>query len=183
MLVIAAPAFGGALRAGARCKIGADGAARARAGAGRSALPESVDRRRRSRWSSLREMAIGLALGARRCASLIAGAEFAGHSRGFQIGFAYARLDRSAERRAQQRAERALRATSRCWSFLAINGHHELLRALAASYAALPIGVGGVERRPGAAASRACSAWSSSSACAGGAGRRSCCSSSSSRSA
>jgi flagellar biosynthesis protein FliR len=87
-----------------------------------------------------REAAIGLSL-AFAVRALIAGAEFAGHLSGQQIGFSYgATIDpQSGVRNNMLATLYGLLATL---GFLAINGHHAVLRALAASYAGLPIGGG-----------------------------------------
>jgi flagellar biosynthetic protein FliR len=87
-----------------------------------------------------REAVIGLSL-AFAVRALIAGAEFAGHLTGQQIGFSYgATIDpQSGVRNQMVSTLYGLLATL---GFLAINGHHALLRALAESYAALPIGAG-----------------------------------------
>lgn len=89
-----------------------------------------------------REIAIGLSL-AFVLRALIAGAELAGHLSGFQIGFSYgATIDpQSGVRNNMLAALYGLLATL---AFLAINGHHMVLRALSASYVALPIGGGSV---------------------------------------
>jgi flagellar biosynthetic protein FliR len=89
-----------------------------------------------------REVVIGLSLGF-VVRALMAGAEFAGHLSGYQIGFSYgATID------PQNGVNNTMLATLygmlATLGFLAINGHHMLLRALAASYAGLPIGMGGV---------------------------------------
>ena len=90
-----------------------------------------------------REAAIGLAL-AFVVRALIAGAEFAGHLAGYQIGFSYgATIDpQSGVNNTMLATFYGLLATV---GFLAVNGHHAVLRALAASYAALPIGAGQVD--------------------------------------
>jgi flagellar biosynthesis protein FliR len=89
-----------------------------------------------------REMAIGMALGF-VVQALIAGVEFAGQMSGNQIGFSYgATID------PQKGVRNPLLATLygmlATLAFLAVNGHHAMLRALAASYQALPIGPGHV---------------------------------------
>ena len=87
-----------------------------------------------------REAVIGLSLGF-ALRALIAGAEFAGHLSGQQIGFSYgATIDpQSGVRNNMLATLYGLLATL---GFLGINGHHSVLRALAASYSALPIGGG-----------------------------------------
>ncbi len=89
-----------------------------------------------------REVLIGLSL-AFVLRALTAGAEFAGHLSGFQIGFSYgATVD------PQNGVNNTMLATLygmlATLGFLAINGHHLLLRALAASYSGLPMGMGAV---------------------------------------
>jgi len=90
-----------------------------------------------------REAAIGLSIGFVLHA-LMVGAEFAGHLSGQQIGFSYgATIDpQSGVRNNMVSTLYSLLATL---GFLAINGHHAVLRALAASYARLPIGAGHVD--------------------------------------
>ena len=91
-------------------------------------------------------MALALAIRA-----LVAGAEFAGHLAGYQIGLSYgAIIDPQSGVRNNVLAV-ALRQPA-LLTFLAINGHHAFIRALAASYAALPIGAGHVDRVAGRAA-------------------------------
>ena len=90
-----------------------------------------------------REIAIGLSLGF-VLRALMAGAELAGWLSGFQIGFSYgATIDpQSGVRNNMLATLYGLLAT---FAFLAINGHHMVLRALTASYGALPIGGGGLD--------------------------------------
>lgn len=91
-----------------------------------------------------REMAIGLALGF-AVRALIAGAEFAGHLASQQIGFSYAAtIDPLGG--ARNTITTSLFGLVATFTFLAIDGHHQLLRALAVSYIAVPIGAG--EIRP-----------------------------------
>jgi flagellar biosynthetic protein FliR len=87
-----------------------------------------------------REAAIGLCL-AFVIRVLIAGAEMAGFLAGFQIGFSYgATIDPASGVRSTMLG--TLYGMLATLAFLAINGHHLVLRALSASYAALPIGGG-----------------------------------------
>jgi flagellar biosynthesis protein FliR len=87
-----------------------------------------------------REAAIGLSLGF-ALRALMAAAEFAGHLSGQQIGFSYgATIDPQSGVRNNMLA--TLYGSLATLGFLAINGHHSVLRALAQSYAALPIGAG-----------------------------------------
>lgn len=87
-----------------------------------------------------REVAIGLSL-AFVLRALIVGAEFAGNLSGQQIGFSYgATIDPQSGVRNDMLS--VLYGSLATLGFLAINGHHQLLRALAESYAGLPIGIG-----------------------------------------
>jgi flagellar biosynthetic protein FliR len=90
-----------------------------------------------------RELAIGasIAFGMR---ALITGAEFAGHLSGYQIGFSYgATIDPvSGVRNNMLATFYGMLATL---GFLAVNGHHAVLRALAASYVQMPIGAGHID--------------------------------------
>jgi flagellar biosynthesis protein FliR len=87
-----------------------------------------------------REAAIGLSL-AFVLRALIVGAEFAGHLSGQQIGFSYgATIDPQSGVRNNMLA--ILYGSLATLGFLAINGHHAVLRALSESYAGLPIGAG-----------------------------------------
>jgi flagellar biosynthetic protein FliR len=91
-----------------------------------------------------REFAIGLAL-ALVTRSLVAAAEFAGHLAGFQIGFSYgATVDPATGVRNTMLA--SLFGLLAVFTFLAVNGHHYVLRALAHSYEGMPIGAGHVDR-------------------------------------
>ena len=91
----------------------------------------------------MREAAIGMAL-AFMVRALIAGTELAGHLASQQIGFSYAGIiDPSTG--AQNNAVSWLYGMVATMAFLGLNGHHEVLRALAASYSGLPIGAGHVD--------------------------------------
>lgn len=138
MVVMVAPAFGGTLLP-APAKIGLtvllalgllpSVTAEAAAGASLTAIVA-------------REAAIGLCL-AFVVRALIAGAELAGWLAGFQIGFSYgAAIDPQSGVRSNMLS--TLYGLLATLGFLAINGHHMVLRALAASYTALPIGGGGI---------------------------------------
>jgi flagellar biosynthetic protein FliR len=84
------------------------------------------------------EAVIGVALGM-GVRLLIAAAELAGHLVGFQMGLSYAALvDPQSGVRNNMIA--ALYANLAIVTFLGIDGHHSMLRALAASYEVLPIG-------------------------------------------
>lgn len=90
----------------------------------------------------MRELAIGLAIGLSMRA-LIAGAEMAGHLTATQIGFTYgAIVDPQSGVRNNMVA--VLYANIALVTFFAIDGHHALIRAMASSYTALPIGTSGV---------------------------------------
>jgi flagellar biosynthesis protein FliR len=91
----------------------------------------------------LREFAIGLALGL-TARALVAGAEFAGHIVSQQVGFSYAATidPDNGVRNATLASLYGLLAT---FTWLAIDGHHLLLRALHASYLGLPIGPGALD--------------------------------------
>jgi len=91
----------------------------------------------------LRELAIGLAIGLSMRA-LVAGAEFAGHVTGFQIGFSYgAIVDPASGVRNNLLA--ALYGNIALLTLFATNGHHAIMRALVGSYLALPIGSGAID--------------------------------------
>jgi flagellar biosynthetic protein FliR len=88
-------------------------------------------------------MAIGLslALGIR---ALVAGAELAGHLCGYQLGFSYGSLiDLQSGVRNSMFA--VLYANLALVTFFIVNGHHQMIRAMAASYAQLPIGLGHID--------------------------------------
>lgn len=90
----------------------------------------------------MRELAIGLAIGLSMRA-LIAGAEMAGHLTATQIGFTYgAVVDPQSGVRNNMVA--VLYANIALVTFFAIDGHHALIRAMASSYTAIPIGTSGV---------------------------------------
>ena len=90
-----------------------------------------------------REVAIGLALGL-TARALIAGAELAGHLCSQQIGFSYAAtIDPAAGVRNVALA--SLYGLLATFTWLGIDGHHLLLKALHASYVGLPIGSGSLD--------------------------------------
>lgn len=90
-----------------------------------------------------REMAIGLAIGL-AVRAMLAGAEMAGHLTATQLGLTYgAVVDPQSGVRNNLLA--ALYGNLALITFFAIDGHHAVVRALAASYARLPIGTSGVE--------------------------------------
>jgi flagellar biosynthesis protein FliR len=90
-----------------------------------------------------REAAIGLAL-ALSVRAMMAGAELAGQLAGFQLGFAYAATV-DPQTGARNSVVAALYSSLTLLTFLAINGHHALLKALAESYQALPVGLGHID--------------------------------------
>lgn len=90
----------------------------------------------------LREVLIGFAL-ALSVRLLIAGAELGGYLSGFQMGLSYAALI-DPQSGVRNNVLAALYGSFAMVVLLLTNGHHELLRALAASYEALPIGGGAI---------------------------------------
>jgi flagellar biosynthetic protein FliR len=87
---------------------------------------------------ALRETLIGLAL-AMSIRLVLGAAEVAGQLAGFQLGFSYATLV-DPQSGARNNTMSALYSMLTLFIFLGIDGHHEMLRALAASYDAMPIG-------------------------------------------
>ncbi len=85
-----------------------------------------------------RESMIGLSL-AFSVRLLLGGAEVAGQLAGFQLGFAYASLV-DPQTGARNSIMSGIYGLLALFVFFAIDGHHEMLRALAASYDAMPIG-------------------------------------------
>lgn len=90
-----------------------------------------------------RELLIGIALGM-SVRVLVAGVELAGQLAGFQLGFSYAAAV-DPQTGARNNVIAALYANLALLTFLAINGHHQVLRAVARSYSAVPIGFGGLD--------------------------------------
>jgi len=90
----------------------------------------------------LREVLIGAAL-AMSVRLLIAGAELGGHLSGFQLGLSYAALV-DPQSGVRNNVLAALYGSMTMIVLLLTNGHHDVLRALAASYEALPLGAGAV---------------------------------------
>jgi flagellar biosynthetic protein FliR len=90
-----------------------------------------------------REAVIGLALGM-SVRILMAGAEVAGQLAGFQLGFAYAATV-DPQTGARNNVVASLYSSLTLLTYLLLNGHHALLRALAESYRVMPIGLGHVE--------------------------------------
>jgi flagellar biosynthetic protein FliR len=90
----------------------------------------------------LHEVAVGLAL-AFTVQALIAGVEFAGHLSSSQIGFSYgATIDPASGVRSTVLV--SLYGVLATVTFLGVNGHHAILRALAASYGSVPVAAGQV---------------------------------------
>ena len=90
-----------------------------------------------------REVAIGLALGL-TVRALVAGVEFAGHLSGHQMGLTYAAtVDPSSG--ARHTVVTTMFNMLAVLTLFSIDGHHTILRALAASYNGLPVGTGGVD--------------------------------------
>jgi flagellar biosynthetic protein FliR len=73
----------------------------------------------------------------------VAGVELAGHLSGYQIGYSYAATIDPASG-ARNSMVTSLFGLIAVLTLLALNGHHSVLRAVAMSYEALPIGSGGV---------------------------------------
>jgi flagellar biosynthetic protein FliR len=90
-----------------------------------------------------REIVIGLSI-ALAVRALIAAAELAGHLSGFQIGFSYAATVDPVSG-VRNTVITSLYGLLALLAFFAINGHHEILRALAISYAKIPIGAGQID--------------------------------------
>lgn len=89
-----------------------------------------------------REMAIGVLM-ALALRAVLAGAELGGHLTGSQLMLSYGSVvDPQGGVRSNLVAN--LYGNLALISFLMMNGHHALLRALAASYTAIPIGEGGI---------------------------------------
>lgn len=89
-----------------------------------------------------REMAIGVLM-ALALRAVLAGAELGGHLTGSQLMLSYGSVvDPQGGVRSNLVAN--LYGNLALISFLMMNGHHALLRALAASYTAMPIGEGGI---------------------------------------
>ena len=90
-----------------------------------------------------RELAIGLAM-ALGIRALIAGAELGGHLAGSQLMLSYgSTIDPQGGVRNTVLA--TLYGNLALLTFFLVNGHHALVRALSASYAAIPIGTGAID--------------------------------------
>jgi flagellar biosynthetic protein FliR len=90
----------------------------------------------------LREVLVGLGMGF-AIRVLIAGAEFAGHLAGFQLGFTYASVV-DPQSGVRNGVLSALYGTVALVVFFVIDAHHDVLRALARSYEVIPVGTGRV---------------------------------------
>jgi flagellar biosynthetic protein FliR len=88
----------------------------------------------------LREVLIGFALGM-SVRLVIAGAELGGHLTGFQMGLSYSALV-DPQSGVRNNVLAALYGSFTMLILLLTDGHHDLLRAMATSYDALPVGVG-----------------------------------------
>lgn len=99
-----------------------------------------------------REALIGLALGF-GVRVVVGAAEFAGYLAGFQLGFAYASVV-DPQSGVRNNVLSTLYGLMALMVFFAIDAHHDVLRALAASYDALPIGHGGVDASLGEVVAR-----------------------------
>jgi flagellar biosynthetic protein FliR len=97
----------------------------------------------------VRELAIGLAL-ALAIRALVAGAELGGHLAGAQLMLSYGSVvDPQGGVRNNILAN--MYGNLALLTFFATNGHHAFLRGLAASYSAMPIGIGHVDQSLGRA--------------------------------
>jgi flagellar biosynthetic protein FliR len=90
-----------------------------------------------------REVAIGLAL-ALGIRVLVFGAELAGHLSGYQLGLSMGALI-DPQTGVRNTLLAVLYANVAILVMFATNAHHALIRALADSYAALPVGAGGID--------------------------------------
>lgn len=90
-----------------------------------------------------RELAIGLALGL-ALRAVLAGAELGGHIASSQLMLSYGSLI-DPQGGARNTLLASLYGNLALLTFFLINGHHMLLRGLAASYEALPIGPGAID--------------------------------------
>lgn len=100
----------------------------------------------------LREAAIGLAL-AMAIRVLVFGAEFAGHFAGYSIGLSIGSLI-DPQTGVRNNIFALLYGNIAVLTVLATNTHHRLLSALVDSYAAVPIGLGGLDASLGGQVAR-----------------------------
>lgn len=96
----------------------------------------------------LREIGIGVLM-AMVLRAILAGAELGGHLTGSQLMLSYGSVV-DPQGGVRNNLVAALYGNVALVTFLAINGHHALLRALATSYTALPIGGGAIGASLGA---------------------------------
>jgi flagellar biosynthetic protein FliR len=89
---------------------------------------------------------IALSMGLR---VIVAAAELAGHLAGFQLGLSYAAVV-DPQSGARNNVIATLYANLALVTFLGINGHHQVIHALSASYSAVPVGAAGVSGSFGA---------------------------------
>ncbi len=89
------------------------------------------------------ELAIGLAL-AMAIRALVAGAEFAGHLTGNQLGLSMGAII-NPQSGVRNNLISVLYTNLALLTFFAVNGHHAFLRTLSQSYVSLPIRAGGVD--------------------------------------
>jgi flagellar biosynthetic protein FliR len=99
-----------------------------------------------------RELAIGLALGL-SVTALLAGAELGGHLASSQLMLSYGSVI-DPQGGARNTLLATLYGNLALLTFFVINGHHMLLRGLAASYEALPIGTGAIAESLGGSVMR-----------------------------
>jgi flagellar biosynthetic protein FliR len=90
-----------------------------------------------------RELAIGLAM-ALGIRALITGAELGGHLAGSQLMLSYGSVI-DPQGGVRNTVLATLYGNLALLTFFAVNGHHALVRALTASYAAIPIGTGAID--------------------------------------
>jgi flagellar biosynthetic protein FliR len=89
-----------------------------------------------------REGAIGLALGL-AAKVFVSALELAGHLSGFQLGLSYSAIV-DPQSGVRNNVVATLYTNMVLVTFLLVNGHHAMLRALGASYERVPLGTGGV---------------------------------------
>ena len=99
-----------------------------------------------------RELLVGTALGM-GVRALLAAAELAGQLAGFQLGLSFAAAV-DPQTGARNNTIAALYGNLALFAVLAANVHHHVLRALAQSYVAVPLGTGGIDASLGTAVAR-----------------------------
>jgi flagellar biosynthetic protein FliR len=95
-----------------------------------------------------REFAVGAAL-AMSIRVLVAAAEMGGYLIGFQLGFSYAGIV-DPQSGVRNNVLAALYASLTVLMLVVVNAHHTIIRALAESYEAIPIGAGALQGHMGA---------------------------------